>query len=253
MVVCVLLLFHIGEASVNGMDNDVKAIVIRSLASGPGQINMQRDYATASVITDILVHKFKLPICFENIARDPKTESISAQEAYNELTAKQQLNPAETAELKRMSELIKTTPEIVVGWKEPEYNLRYSAKPAWEVIEDLFGKLEKEFNIHEENSYIIITPKNGSFLLGRVENVEIANKTLGDGLKDLLPVWVKYNVSPTEVGGPEFDFKINRLRLHDVTLMELVTRLAQATTPPTIWSLRGMRGARMLVFETLGK
>lgn len=193
-----------------------------------------------------------IPACLEFQDLDPKIDGVTVEEKLSNLAAKNQnLSPREQQLLTMLPALAESDPKALIDWKIPRFTKTITGAGEEELVrqlEEMYGDYEFVF----DNTYFVIFPRQDSVLSIKVPSIDAPDADLGKVMKLLSSVLSENGISfgfqlpPGKDPVDLRELKTSPLRLNDLTLREALTRICQSAEKPLVWSLGGMKGARLL-------
>jgi len=219
----------------------------------------------------ILRTNLNIPICLGLKPLDKNKDAITLAAGIEELNQTQKnraLNDIEKIRLQawRQIQAQGTPSNTIVDWKET----RASFSVQQMSVEQLMNAVTKnypDYRISLKNTYYVITPSSGGILDNTLDSdVNFQNKSFQVILDTLAPeaksigLYFYINVPGSELAstaglksvveqkGNLQSSKIT-LKMDKPTWGDLITAMAQATTPKTVWSMIGAPGLESISFQ----
>ncbi|MDR1145776.1 MAG: hypothetical protein LBK71_06545 [Verrucomicrobiales bacterium] len=202
------------------------------------------------------------PICFESEELDPSTQGIFAEEVIQQLESRRDsLTEEERARLEQLKQLVENPAfaKSLVDWKTEKHSFDFKGATFATVVGALSAKFQN-YTLRMEKNYLVILPKN-SLLNFPVPRASIRNQSMRDALnpvkskldelKTTMSTMYVITMPPPTDGKPlpdPYTFVISHLETEPMPCWLFLTKIAQASSPPTCWSLNGMKDARILSF-----
>lgn len=187
-----------------------------------------------------------IPICFEMEELDPSSQAISVRERLRIMKE----SGDDPAAIAAFESIAKERPDAVAGWKLPRYDFEFKNTTISGILEEIFRKCQN-YTYSFDNTFLVITPKQ-SALKFSLKSVHIENKSIGEALKENAQLFQQENITVmSPMGGTpgmsdSLNSQIVRLNLESSEAKVYFTRMCQASSPLTTWSLLGMKGGRIL-------
>jgi hypothetical protein len=214
-----------------------------ALVQSPQTYSITLTHADIEHVVQALQQQVHVPVCFEMEDIDPKTQGITAREKLQEVKDWGDKG----GELAMWEKIAKDTPDSICDWKLARYDFKIDNETAGEVVHSLLDKFTN-YSYRFDNSYLIIRPKK-SILDFEVDAPAITDKQPEDAIGALCASLTKKNLTlcgPAYSFGPPTISHVTMAAARNQNFANYLTSLCEASRPPTIWFVGGMKGSRIV-------